>query len=40
MTSSAIPLDKRIQGALTGAAVGAELAFARAVNGSAWSDLK
>lgn len=37
---SKLSLETRIQGALTGAAIGAELAFARAVNGSAWSAVK
>jgi ADP-ribosylglycohydrolase len=37
---SKLNLETRIQGALTGAAIGAELAFARAVNGNAWSAVK
>lgn len=37
---SKLTLEVRIQGALTGAVIGAELAFARAVNGKPWEAIK
>lgn len=37
---AALTLERKIQGALTGAVIGAELAFTRAVNGSAWDGVK
>jgi ADP-ribosylglycohydrolase len=40
MTTSIVTIETRIRGALTGAAIGAELAFSRAVNAGAWSAVK
>jgi ADP-ribosylglycohydrolase len=37
---SVLTLERRVQGALTGAVIGAELAFTRAVNGKAWEAVK